>query len=146
MKYDITKIDRGTLVKFALVLVLVIVMYFVIRKVIKTIKGDAYLNDVNGEIKPAELSYPLNQYIALADQLYDAMAYLGTKNNRITATIQRCNNLSDVLQLVKAFGTRNYYPWWGAKTLPQWFSEELSPSELAALNAILKQKSINYTF
>ncbi len=146
MKFDLAKFDRGTLVKFAVILVLVIVMYFVIRKVVKTIKGDAYLNDVSGEIKPGELSYPLNQYIGWADQLYDAMVEVGTNDSKVIAIIQKCNNLSDVLQLIKAFGTRDYYFFWGASTLPQWFSEELSTSELAALNAILKQKSINYTF
>jgi hypothetical protein len=146
MLLDPTKIDRPTLIKWALIITLVIALFFLARKAIKAIRSDVYSNQVNAEIQANELSYPLNQYITLADQIHDAMAYLGTKNNQVTAVIQKLNTLSDVLQLIKAFGSRNYYGFWGAKTLPQWFSLELSTSETAALNAILKQKSINFTF
>jgi hypothetical protein len=146
MKLDFSKIDQPTIIKAVIILVLVIAFYFIIRKVLKNIKNDRYGNAVNSEIKPGELSYPLNQYIALADQLHDAMAYLGTDNSAVVSVISKMNNLSDILQLIKAFGVRPYYGLFGDKTLPQWFQEELSAKETADVNTILKTKNINFSF
>ena len=101
---------------------------------------------MGNEIQPNELSYPLNQYVALADKIHDAMAYLGTDNSAVTGIISKMQNLSDLLQLIKAFGARPYYGWWGDKTLQQWFQLELSAKETADINEVLKNKNINFSF
>lgn len=146
IKIDTSKLDYKKIMTIASVLIVIVIVYFLIRKAIKSAKADKYEKKVSDEINSVELSYPLNQYVALADELHDAMAYLGTKDKKVMAVFTKMNNLSDMLQLIKAFGTRNYYPFWGPKTLPQWIVAEMTTGEIAEINAILKQRSINFSF
>jgi len=146
IKIDVSSWDTKKVLTAATILIVVVIVYFRIRKAVKSAKADKYEKQVSSEIKTDELTYPLNNYIALADELHDAMAYLGTKDSKIKAIFMKMNTLSDVLQLIKAFGSRNYYPFWGSKTLPQWLYAELTTGEIAEINAIMKQKSINFSF
>jgi len=146
MKFDVSNIDQRTIIKASVILLVIIGLYFLLRKAIKSIRSDNYQKDVETEIEAGQLSYPLNQYISLADQTHDAMAYLGTDFSVIKSVIGKMNNLSDLLQLIKAFGIRKYYGIWGEKTLSQWFQSELSASEIVGVNTILKNKNINFSF
>lgn len=146
MEVKLPDINRSSLTKWAVIAILVVIAYFIIRKAIKSIKADAYQKSIAAEIKQNELSYPLNQYVTFAAQLTEAMAYLGTDDSAVRAIFQKMNTLSDLLQLIKAFGSPNYYPFWGAKTLPEWLLLELSDNERAKLNTILQNKGINFSF
>jgi hypothetical protein len=142
----IPEINQAVIIKAIIVLVIALALFFAVRKFVKTVKDDKYEKDLKDEIEADKLTYPLNQYVAFADQLHDAMAYLGTKTTMVNSIFTKMNTLSDVLQLIIAFGVRKYYGIWGEKSLPQWISEELSQNEIEKVNTILKSKNINFSF
>lgn len=96
-----------------------------------------------------KLSYPLSNYNIWADTLQAAMFDAGTNESAIFSIFRKLKNPRDLLQLVKAFGTRAYYSFgWkqGDYNLAQWFNEELSESEIDEINSILKSNNIIYAF
>ncbi len=152
MNLEILNIDRPKLIKMVLILVVAIALYFAIRKVIKTIKADQNSKNLDLEIKTDILSYSNNEYKAMADTLDSAMDDLGTDDSAVTNVFKRMKNTSDVLQLIKTFGVRDYhdsalsYVFTNPYTLPQWIHADLSDSEIADINAIFTKNSINFFF
>lgn len=161
------KIDFNKLNWPAVTLILVIVAFTVWGgyKLYTSIK--AALNKNKEEEEQAKLeaeatqeggkpTYSLLQYKQWADQLYSAMAKLGTDTDVITTIFDKQQNLTDILQLIKAFGTRNYGGWTGEsgvigdllgseKGLTSWLDEELSKSEKQKINTSLATKGINFS-
>ena len=143
---DLTKWNNKKILTAAGLVILLVTVYFLVRKVIRSINSDSYNKKVANEIDENALTYPLSQYITWADQLDNAMNTIGTDENAIYSIFAKLNNLSDVLQLIKAFGTRDYYLWGNSKNLPQWIAEELNNGETAKVNSLLKNKNINFSF
>lgn len=97
----------------------------------------------------AQPTYSDSVYMAMADALQAAMFDAGTDEGRIYSVFEKTKNKLDVLKLVAAFNIRPYYTFgWkqGDYNLSQWFTEELSTSELATVNTILSKKNISYQF
>lgn len=108
----------------------------------------ATLKDLNGELKKRGLtpSYIDSNYKALADQIHEAMKYLGTDEDAILSVMRKMNNDADLLKLMDAFGSRDYAYGFYAKNLPQWFTAELDEDDIADINNILKSRKIQYRF
>jgi len=146
MDSNILNIDRGTVLKWVLILVLAIAIYFSVRKVVKTIKGDSAQKAIDSEIKANELSYPLTQYMSMADQIEASFTYLTTDEDTIYSVFKKMNTLSDIAQLNKAFGVRQYYGFFGDASLAVFLQKGMSTSEIAEVNKILKTNNINFSF
>lgn len=144
---DITAIDRKTVIKGVVILVIAIALYFGVRKVIRTIQSDSAANIKDAEIKSNQLSYPLTMYSSLADQVESAFTLLTTNEQNVYSIFKKMNTLSDVLQLNRSFGTRtapgiNF----GQVSLSAFLQKGMSAQELAEVNKILKTNSINFSF
>lgn len=146
MKLDFSTIDRGTVVKYSLLVLLVVIVFFTVRKAIKSIKSDNYQNQLDAEIKANELSYPLNQYISMADQVDGAFTYLTTDEKAIYNVFKKMNTTSDVIQLNKAFGIRPFYGFFGDASLAVFLQKGMSAQEIAEVNKILKTNNVNFSF
>ena len=88
----------------------------------------------------ANLTYPATDYTNFANRLLNAMSGWGTDEDEIFSVFNQMYTTSDIRQLVAAFGLQK------DKTLQQWLLSELSSKDMNRINAILKAKSINYTF
>ena len=131
--------------------------FFGVRNIIKRRKEQKAEKDYIAQIKDEQasfqqsgekLSYPPSNYKQFADQLEQAMQYTGTYFNVIFDVMKQMKNNLDVIQLVKAFGTREIY-FWGFTykfTLPEALRDELDPSDVAKINALFKSKKIQYRF
>jgi len=147
MKLEVPALNSKLLVKWIIILVVIIALYFGIRKVIKTISSDSSLKNMNAEIKPDQLSYPLTMYASLADQLESTSTLLTTDEQAVYTIIKKMNTLSDLLQLMKSFGQRSAPNWnFGKVTLAAFIQEGMSASEIANINKILTVNNINYSF
>lgn len=146
MKIDTSKIDRSTIIKAAVLIIVVVTAYFFIRKAIKSVNSDKEQNKLDAEVKANELSYPLNQYLSLADQIDGAFTYLTTDQQAIYNVFKKMNTLSDVLQLNKAFGVRKYYGFFGDASLALFLQKGMSQHEIDQVNSILKKNNINFSF
>lgn len=94
-----------------------------------------------------KLSYSKSQYRAWADNMYGYFfKSLGTDESGVYDVINRMKNECDLRQLISDFGLRRQE--WTTKTysLPWFMRDELSDSELAEVNRILRTKKINYQF
>lgn len=111
------------------------------RKQEKQLQSDVNLFQSQGQ----KLSYPLGQYVILADTLYTAMNSStfdwGTDETQVAGVMYRMKNDLDVNQLIKAFGRRDGY------TLPEWISGDFSNEDKDFyINNILRKKGIKYRF
>ena len=98
--------------------------------------------DLNKRIDKSNLSYGESQYKVYAQKLLDAMDCWGTDEDAIYDTFKDMNNIDDILQLQIAFSDVEKEE----KTLSQWLNTELSSSEKKQLNAIIAERSIEYSF
>lgn len=85
-------------------------------------------------------SFSQVQYNGFANQLYHAMKGMGTDEATIYNVFGKMQNDLDVLELTKAYGTRDSYD------LQTWLRGDLSSSEMAKLNMILSNKGISKSF
>jgi hypothetical protein len=95
------------------------------------------------------LTYPLTYYKQAADTLQAAMFDLGTNEESIYRIFSSLKNSKDLFQLISTFGVRPYYNFGlkqGNYNLGQWFTEELSNSEIGKINSILASKKIDFKF
>jgi len=109
---------------------------------------NANKKDLNTTLKKKGVtqSYMDANYYAWADQLFNSMKYLGTDEGLIKSIIGKMRNDADVLKLLQAFGTRNYFYGFYPYNLPQWFAEELSEADITAINSILNKAGISFKF
>jgi len=131
--------------------------FFGVKKIIKKRKEQKAEKDYIAQIKDEQtafeqsgekLSYPPSNYKQFADQIQEAMQYTGTYFGVIYGIMKLMKNNLDVIQLVKAFGTRPVY-FWGFTynfTLPEALRDELSDSDIAKINNLFKAKKIKYRF
>jgi hypothetical protein len=95
------------------------------------------------------LTYSLTWYKQAADTLTAAMFDAGTNEESIYRIFSSLKNAKDFYQLVSTFGVRPYYTFGlkqGDYNLGQWFTEELSTSEVQKINNILASKKIDFRF
>lgn len=94
--------------------------------------------------------YTESQMKGFADKLFKAMDGQGTDEEQIKAVFKYMQNKADVLELIKAFGVREYedglfvsYDY----NLTEWLNEELDQADIQEyVNKPLKDAGINYTF
>ena len=112
---------------------------------------DSSKNELQELAKIGEVTnYTPTQLNSFADKLFKAMDGVGTDEEQIAAVFNYMQNKADVLELIKAFGVRNYedrtfsdYNY----NLTEWLNEELSEEDLQEyVNGPLKQKRIDYKF
>ncbi|MEI6574798.1 MAG: hypothetical protein WCO63_01315 [Bacteroidota bacterium] len=135
--------------------IIALVGIYAVRRIIKLIddmKARKAENDLINSINPAALTFPATQYSIFADELAAAFDGLGTDNTALNDVMEKMGSNSDVLQLMKAFGTReskhsaNFGLTSFSGNLTQQISNELSSGEKEKLNAILTVKGITVTF
>jgi hypothetical protein len=131
--------------------------FFGVKKVIKRRKEKKAENDYIAQVKNEQeafeqsgekLTYPPSNYKQFADQLQEAMQYTGTYFGVIYGIMRQMRNNLDVIQLVKAFGTRPIY-FWGFTynfTLPEALRDELSETDINKINNLFRAKKIKYRF
>lgn len=94
-------------------------------------------------------SYTLVSYSNLADNLQAAMVDVGTNEDKIYSVFKKLKTPKDLLLLIKAFGTREYFNFGirqGNYNLAQWLNIELNESEISEVNSILQKSNINFAF
>ena len=126
-------------------LLLVVVAVVILRygeKIYSRIQERQKNRELNKRIDKSNLSYGESQYKVYAQKLLDAMDCWGTDEDAIYDTFKDMNNIDDILQLQIAFSDVEKEE----KTLSQWLNTELSSSEKKQLNAIIAERSIEYSF
>ena len=124
---------------------LVVVAVVILRygeKIYSRIQERQKNRELNKRIDKSNLSYGESQYKVYAQKLLDAMDCWGTDEDAIYDTFKDMNNIDDILQLQIAFSDVEKEE----KTLSQWLNTELSSSEKKQLNAIIAERSIEYSF
>jgi len=133
-------------IKEYLPLILLVVVAVVIlrygEKIYSRIQERQKNRELNKRIDKSNLSYGESQYKVYAQKLLDAMDCWGTDEDAIYDTFKDMNNIDDILQLQIAFSDVEKEE----KTLSQWLNTELSSSEKKQLNAIIAERSIEYSF
>lgn len=137
-------------------IIIVLVGMYAIRRVIKLIddlKARQAENDLATQINPSALTYEVSQYKIFADEIFAAMDGLGTDNATILNVFKKMDTNSDVLQLIKSFGTRSASYSGGIANLGSFsgnlasqLSNELSAGEKDQINAALDAKGITIKF
>lgn len=123
-------------------LVTIIVLYYLGSRA-----GKAKNNNLlDKEIKSNSLTFQLNQFVIFADSLFTAMQGFTDDEETIFATFRRMRSTSDVLQLIKSFGSRRLPFTIGSATLPEWLNYRLSKTEIQQINDILTRNNIDFNF
>ena len=133
-------------IKEYLPLILLVVLAVVIlrygEKIYSRIRERIKNNDLNKRIDKSNLSYGESQYKVYAQKLLDAMDCWGTDEDAIYEVFKKMNNIDDILQLQIAFSDVEDEN----STLSEWLHDDLSSSEMKQLNAIIAERSIEYSF
>lgn len=133
-------------IKEYLPLILLVVLAVVIlrygEKIYSRIRERIKNNDLNKRIDKSNLSYGESQYKVYARKLFDAMNGWQTDEDAIYEVFKKMNNIDDILQLQIAFSDVEDED----ETLSQWLHDDLSSSEMKQLNAIIAERSIEYSF
>ncbi len=98
--------------------------------------------ELDKRIDKSNLSYGESQYKVYAQKLFDAMNGWQTDEDAIYEVFKKMNNIDDILQLQIAFSDVEDED----ETLSQWLHDDLSSSEMKQLNAIIAERSIEYSF
>jgi hypothetical protein len=146
MKFPEVQLNQKTIITISAIILLIAIVYFVARKAIKAIKSDKYQKNINNEIQPDKLSYPLNQYAVFADKMAEILYPLNTDEDALYSIIKKMNTLSDVLQLNKAYGVRPLALKWDDFSLVKAFMQRLTAAEIEKVNSILKTNNVNFSF
>ncbi|MBP5371570.1 MAG: hypothetical protein J6Y55_06575 [Bacteroidales bacterium] len=98
--------------------------------------------ELDKRIDKSNLSYGESQYKVYAQKLFDAMNGWQTDEDAIYEVFKKMNNIDDILQLQIAFSDVEDEN----STLSEWLHDDLSSSEMKQLNAIIAERSIEYSF
>ncbi len=135
--------------KGAIVIFIIILLFLIIRNVnkwIARIRAKQQIADLetSAEATGEQPTYLPANYNSFANSLYYAMQSSwynpfdwGTDETAINEIFNKMMNTRDVVELLKAFGTRDGYD------LGQWLSGD---GMTQSVNQILQSKSINYSF
>ena len=113
------------------------------------LKGRDYTKEYNTKAKTMSLTYNPTQYKIFADNLFDAFTGPGSDEVRIRSVFQQMKNDLDVLELIKAYGTRDggAYAWSPKMTLIEQVPYDLTDSEiLTYVNSPLQANGVTYRF
>jgi len=117
-------------------LLVLVILFFVFRKLFMARPGKETLNDVEKQRKENLASYQPQVYSGWAERLYKAMAGMGTTESTIYDILANLKNKYDWFELVTAFGLKVYD---GEKLgLMGWFESELDTYELSTVKKYLK--------
>lgn len=146
----------GKILMIAAAIFLAYILYRVITRLAEPKPtNENQIDSAEDEVKQLAQSgqvthYTTSQMAGFADKLYKAMDGQGTDEEQIGAVFNYMQNKADVLQLIKAFGIREYEdPFFVSYdyNLTQWLNEELDEDEIEEyINAPLRAKGINYKF
>ena len=103
--------------------------------------------DLQTSIKQGQaLTYPLSQYQSWAQEIWQAMSIVPANTNSadIIGIFMQMQNVSDVLELITAFGTESNLL--GSYTLPTAIQGLMEPTDVATINSDLQNAGINYQF
>lgn len=128
------------------IVIALVIAYYVGTRTGKAKKESAADDLLKKSIDTAALSYEQTQYTALADKLETAMYGYTDDEKSVYSVIAKMRNKSDLLQLIKSFGTRRMIWTWGDSNLNTWINSRLDTSEVAQVNDILSRNSIDYQF
>jgi flagellar biosynthesis/type III secretory pathway M-ring protein FliF/YscJ len=127
-----------------IILVVVIALYFLIKKGIRTGKENKSdkerMDEIESQIEPENLSFSTAEYQAMADKIYKAVKGLGTDDDAVFEVFQKMRNNSDVLKLQSVFGIKD------KMDLGEWISDDMSDDEIDKINGYLRQRNISITF
>lgn len=145
--------------KILLILMAIAICYLLFRVVKKVLEptpvNENLLNSANTELNQLAQSgetthYTQTQLDSFADKLFMAMDGQGTDEDAVKEVFEYMQNKADVLELIKAFGIRDYedelfvvYPY----NLTQWLNADMDKADVKEyVNDILKSKNIKHSF
>ncbi len=146
------------LVIFAVVVIILILAILAIKKAFKKNPGKSGVEAASDELHDLKqtgetLTYSESQYYTWADLLQQEMAGGGTDEEAIQKIINKMRKKIDVLELIKAFGMRDYtddqFYVWNVKplNLNGWLGIELDGDDLEKyVNSTLKKNGVDYSF
>jgi len=131
-------------------LIALLAVYFIGKNYGKAKAGAEDSDNLNSQIKPKQLSFPLSTYKDMADTIYTAMVGIGCDFDTIKSNLSKLNTPSDFFQLEKSFGTRDCFTYlWVitpfSGTLIQWFTDQLSTDQKTEISEMLSEKQITLT-
>lgn len=102
--------------------------------------------DPAGAVNTGNLTYTIAEYEGMADRMETAMSGAGTDEATIFSIINQMLTGDDLKQLINSFGIRHKgTSFFGDEwTLAQWLTDELSSSDLAAVENRFEQLSIPF--
>jgi hypothetical protein len=113
------------------------------------LKGRDFNQELANKSKTRPATYTATQYKIYADNLFDAFTGPGTDESRVRAVFAAMKSDTDVLELIKAYGTRDGGAYWYSPkmTLIEQIPYDLTDSEIATyVNAPLTANGVSYKF
>jgi hypothetical protein len=124
-----------------------LIAYYIGTRTGRGLSASAAAAQLDGEILANPLTYELSQYDVFADRLQSSMITLADDEAAIYAVFSKMRNRSDVLQLIKTFGSRGSWVWNVAGgSLSNWMALKLSNNEIGRINEILSDSKIDFQF
>lgn len=113
------------------------------------LKGRDFNQELANKSKTRPATYTATQFKIYADNLFDAFVGPGTDETRVRAVFAAMKSDTDVLELIKAYGTRDGGAYWYSPkmTLVEQVPYDLTDSEIATyVNAPLIANGVSYRF
>ncbi len=130
----------------AVIAIILVIAYYIGTRTGKGKAGAANDEALKKELNQGTLSFEQSQYVAMADRLSTSMSGFTDDEDAVFSVISKLRTKSDVLNLIKSFGTRRPSFSIGTASLNEWFYLRLDESEIAKINEILSRNSIDYQF
>lgn len=134
--------------KIAVIIVLIIIIYFVGKKIIVEIRKYIHRDIRKLDYDPKQLSYPKSDYYGFCSTLESAMQYTGTDEDSIYSVMSKIKNQHDWNFLQKAFGIRPKYGGAFDKDitgdLKMWLIDELGDVERQAIRDLMTKRNIKF--
>jgi hypothetical protein len=96
-----------------------------------------------------QATYAVAMYTIIADEIYDARMgnhFTGTQEEPIYNAFKKIKNDIDIAKLIQAFGRRRLSYDYRSAGLGGYLSDELTGSEIAKVNEILRGNKVKYQF
>lgn len=146
------------MVQWGIVIVVGIILFIVLRKLVKKIIPtktqkeskeviESYESEKQSWQQKGEVaSYTDSQYKAFADKLYKAMDGFGTNEPAIYDVFEQLKNNIDHNNLVIAFGVRGEGWISDGHTLAEYITDDLGQEEIKRINQILADRGIVHRY
>ena len=135
---------KNEIIRIVVIAVVAIIALLLLKGGFDKIKD--FVNDkriareLDNKIDKKNLSYTDDQYESYCKKLVSAMDGIGTDDDAVYDVFRAMKTRSDVLNLIKVFGSRD------GETLQEWLYGDLSSGEIQEVNKILKGLNIEYSF